>query len=301
MSFPFETTPCRHDPEVLRDLAYDLARESVVRGDGAAGERSSAELCADCREEVARVARILKVLFELEPAKAPFALDGRVVAATQAGHRQDRVVRALESLARVEVPSELELRFRAGQMIPDELGASFGSSDEHSAPPELDERVARDLSRGEISDRSFSESSGEDRSGLSDRPLTNELARSRGLAFGALVAAAALLMLVQLRLRSEERGGIPGESRDASSPVSLANAQGAPSLEEEDMEELRAELKLSFRVKRLGSRNELDPAAREIFDQLAGPQFAAGLDDERVNDREDRTPGQADRSEEQGF
>lgn len=64
--------------------------------------------CADCAAYVARVARSLAGLRGLERRPAPTELDGRVVAALQAGARQDRAVRALEELAPRTAPERVE-------------------------------------------------------------------------------------------------------------------------------------------------------------------------------------------------
>jgi hypothetical protein len=64
---------------------------------------------------------------------APAELEGRVVAALQAGHRQERSVRHLQALERREVPADLE------RALIEELSSG------HPAPPELERRVASAL------------------------------------------------------------------------------------------------------------------------------------------------------------
>jgi hypothetical protein len=64
--------------------------------------------CADCAAYVARVARSLAGLRGLERRPAPIELDGRVVAALQAGARQERAVRAVEELAPRTAPERVE-------------------------------------------------------------------------------------------------------------------------------------------------------------------------------------------------
>ncbi|MCE9593026.1 MAG: hypothetical protein K8S98_02435 [Planctomycetes bacterium] len=64
--------------------------------------------CNECTAYALRLARIERTLGELPRVAAPETLNGRVVAALEAGHREDRVLRALVGLVRVEVPEHLD-------------------------------------------------------------------------------------------------------------------------------------------------------------------------------------------------
>src|SRR6202008_498506 len=65
--------------------------------------------CSEC-SVFARRTRDLVALFSALPQRpAPRELAGLVVAATQAGHRQERAAKALGALSRLAVPSELEV------------------------------------------------------------------------------------------------------------------------------------------------------------------------------------------------
>lgn len=85
--------------QAFRD-ALDDPRSTPTSGIGAAvaGAPHAAD-CADCAAYVARAARGVDALGALERFEVPPELDGRVVAALQAGARQDRAVRMLESLS----------------------------------------------------------------------------------------------------------------------------------------------------------------------------------------------------------
>ncbi|MCK6445762.1 MAG: hypothetical protein L6Q99_05160 [Planctomycetes bacterium] len=66
-----------------------------------------ARSCAACASFAARLARATRGLASLPQRAAPSALDGRVVAALEAGHREERAIEAVQSLARVDVPEHL--------------------------------------------------------------------------------------------------------------------------------------------------------------------------------------------------
>ena len=86
--------------------------------------------CDGCRAGRGRVELHVTTLRELGSLPAPRDLDGRAVAATQAGFRQDRAVQALRDLSRISMPVEVDLAiWPAGK----------------SAPPVLDRLVDRDL------------------------------------------------------------------------------------------------------------------------------------------------------------
>jgi len=64
--------------------------------------------CESCRQAFERMCRIRPALANLERRRAPAALDGLVVAATQAGQRQERALAHLRTALRQEVPAQLD-------------------------------------------------------------------------------------------------------------------------------------------------------------------------------------------------
>ena len=119
---------CRH--HALRIL--------FCEGDAAGFDQELAEHvagCTECSGVVARIGRQVAALRALERRTAPAELDGRVVAACHAGHREERVAAALTSLRHRKAPREL------GPIV-------FGS-DSVVAPRALDDRVDSDLARPE--------------------------------------------------------------------------------------------------------------------------------------------------------
>jgi uncharacterized protein YbaR (Trm112 family) len=86
--------------------------------------------CNGCRGFLVSVEAQLRALSELRPMSAPRELDGLVVAATQAGYRQDRAVAALRAIGKTPMPAEV-----------DRVIWPVGLK----APPVLDRLVERDL------------------------------------------------------------------------------------------------------------------------------------------------------------
>lgn len=89
-------------------------REMLLESRGHTGSDASGitvhlDECSEC-SAFARRTKALAALFSALPQRpAPSELAGLVVAATQAGHRQERAVKALGALSRRFVPSELEV------------------------------------------------------------------------------------------------------------------------------------------------------------------------------------------------
>jgi len=75
------------------------------------------EGCEACRRELARTEQRVQLLRAVGGPGAPLALDGLVVAAMQAGARQQRATRAVQSLSRAHTPEDLALRL-AGPKAP---------------------------------------------------------------------------------------------------------------------------------------------------------------------------------------
>jgi hypothetical protein len=65
------------------------------------------DVCGECAGFARRTAAVSESLSGLPRRPAPQELDGLVVAALQAGHRQDRAVGGLRGLSRLPVPAEL--------------------------------------------------------------------------------------------------------------------------------------------------------------------------------------------------
>jgi len=162
----------------LRDQLIDLAGGLAASQDA----RTHVEACSECRARVerweaqaqalgsivrleapdvlaesvagaitdgGRGVRAAAVLGGVEPARAPEALDGRVVAALFAGYRQDRAVRRVKAMPRVETPPPL--RRRVEVIAPGEVDLVFeGQLDDPlaSAPSTLREGRVPLLVRG---------------------------------------------------------------------------------------------------------------------------------------------------------
>jgi len=105
---------------------------AVAAGEGARDFALDAHLarCEGCRAWLVRVELHVTALRGLGSVPAPRDLEGRVVAATQAGFRQDRAVQALRDLGAVTMPVEVDR-------------AIWPSG--KSAPPVLDRLVDNDL------------------------------------------------------------------------------------------------------------------------------------------------------------
>ena len=99
--------------------------------------------CSDCAAYAERLARAARALGALERRRAPLELDGVVVAALEAGARQDRAARVLSSLGRLAAPELAELLPELG----DELDVIEGTAAAARlrAPPELERLVAEEL------------------------------------------------------------------------------------------------------------------------------------------------------------
>ncbi|MFT7668544.1 MAG: hypothetical protein ACI8X5_001237 [Planctomycetota bacterium] len=96
--------------------------------------------CEVCAQSAEGMLRSLKALRELGRVTAENDLEGRVVAACQAGYREARAIDSLCSLTTEKVPAELDERI-------DVLISSLGTEGELSqkTPAELDERVEDSL------------------------------------------------------------------------------------------------------------------------------------------------------------
>jgi hypothetical protein len=89
-------------------------REMLIehRGQASASEsglHGHLDECSDCSEFASRTKALAALVSSLPRRPAPNELAGLVVAAMQAGHRQERAAKALSALSRRPVPSELEV------------------------------------------------------------------------------------------------------------------------------------------------------------------------------------------------
>ncbi len=139
-------------------------------------DQHSSHDCAECAAWARRFRQRESVLGSLERRAVPAELDGRVIAALEAGYREDRAVAALRDLARVDVPSSLDRAVErvAGEVVlraPTQVSAPdvlrrlveeelsdpskararrfVGSLPREFAPAELDARVAAELAKPE--------------------------------------------------------------------------------------------------------------------------------------------------------
>lgn len=98
----------RHDCESLRFALIQRAeRDASSRDQDADALDAHLAGCSACRREVERAERRVLLARSLTRANAPSELDGAVVAALQAGARQERAIRALATLTPVAAPDDL--------------------------------------------------------------------------------------------------------------------------------------------------------------------------------------------------
>lgn len=195
-------------PEPWLESARDLADEFV--SDGRVGERGWSEFWTVERRRaasdrlgrtatetehaaLARAVRALVVLESLPTVDAPLELDGRIVAALHAGHRQARATAYVESLSRLPVPRELDERVRL--RISRDAGPigieSDSTGDSESRLLELASQLEPAFAPEELEDRV--ESKLRANRTVEDGPEdASRTARFRVLAGTALLAAAAV-------------------------------------------------------------------------------------------------------------
>lgn len=114
---------CPDRRDTLVDVASDLARRD-------ASLEAHLIACDGCRDFLASVEAQRRAFRDLARKSAPRELDGYVVAALQAGHRQDRAIEALRSLERMPMPLDADLAIWPAGAV---------------APAALDRLVERDL------------------------------------------------------------------------------------------------------------------------------------------------------------
>ena len=211
--------------------------------------------CAPCRAWIDGMRARLRMVVDLERTEAPRELDGRVVAALEAGHRQTRAAEAVRLLSRSVPPNELERavelsrgleavqedlgRHRApsilDRLVEEELAdpvqarahRHLGGLEQMRAPDELDARVEASL-----------------RPSDADGPVGARTARTRPRArvLGFLGSLAAALLVWWI---------LPGTGNEP------------------------RERELSFSVRRLEAGAQLDPMARGLIDAVSGGMLSA--------------------------
>jgi len=104
------TPPCREFLSAMLELAPAGPPAGSALG-------QHLEACAACRAAFGRMGRIRAALGALARLPAPQALDGRVVAATQAGQRQERVLAHLRAALRHDAPEQLDTQVGVGGIL----------------------------------------------------------------------------------------------------------------------------------------------------------------------------------------
>lgn len=123
-------SPCRDFLDAMLESALDHSVSEPIA-------RHVAQ-CPSCGQSLERLRRTRDAIAQLPARRAPEELDGLVVAATQAGHRQERVVAHLRALLREPVPIDLEEKVEGG-------GALLAGVSRQHAPAVLDRLVDEDL------------------------------------------------------------------------------------------------------------------------------------------------------------
>lgn len=216
----------------------------IQRAEGASADAhldAHLAACADCRRDLARAQQRIELARSLPRVAAPLALDGAVVAALQAGARQERAVQAVASLTPVDAPDVLAHRVA----IP-------------RAPAVLDRLVAEDLAdparavAGRYTRRLERLRAPDDLQARLERPAPRRrFLLAQALVVASVVLVAGSLVLLQL-LRAPDAlgpGGAEQAGRDAAAGASAD---------------------LVFVVERVDSIGSLDPVAGQLLSGLLG-------------------------------
>jgi hypothetical protein len=97
--------------------------------------------CSSCSQQWQRLLDQSRCLAALTRMQAPVDLEGRVVAALNAGYREDRVVEAIKHLPRHRVPEILDGGFSTDDQLAGRLGFPLAGLERHRAPDELRRRL----------------------------------------------------------------------------------------------------------------------------------------------------------------
>lgn len=125
---------CRTFRESLLDRAVEASLALEVAGHAAE--------CSACALFAQRFERCSTALSSLTRKRAPHELEGRVVAALEAGSRQQRAIEALVTLGRLKPPAELD-----GAVISATGGEhAYQLRGRHAAPAVLERLVSEELS-----------------------------------------------------------------------------------------------------------------------------------------------------------
>jgi len=246
--------------DAARDAAPDAAPDPAIGPGAPALEPTSehARVCDECATWARRWKERAASLASLQRQSVPADLEGRVAATLQAGHRQARAVTAVQGLARLPLPLDLEgaVRSAAEQSVGDAEGRLLGR-DRRAAPPLRAPSVLERLVREELSDlprararrflgslvRLGAPSALEPRVAHDLTRVAPARARvPRGLAWGALAAGLLAVALLPSVLR-EGTGG---------------------------------EVDVHFRVVRADTLEDLDPVSRALIDAVSGGILSAG-------------------------
>jgi hypothetical protein len=121
-----------------RDFLFAMLEAAPERPAAASALGAHLVECASCQQAFESMCRTRAALVRLAPVPAPAALDGLVVAATQAGQRQERVLAHLRTALRHEAPARLDTRIGAGSAL-------IGEVARVSAPAVLERLVEEEL------------------------------------------------------------------------------------------------------------------------------------------------------------
>jgi hypothetical protein len=163
--------------------------------------------CSDCSAFARRTASIASSLSAMARRTVPVELDGLVVAATQAGRRQDRAVRSLAALERLSTPSDLEERVledcRIRARAPSVL-ERLVDEDLRDPAAALARRFASRLDRRPAPRALHERLSGSARAFLRPRGSRRVLSLAAGLTLCVLVSA--VILSRRLRERESDNG-----------------------------------------------------------------------------------------------
>jgi hypothetical protein len=220
-----------------RTACQEFREEQIMPG-AAASEHAHG--CATCARWAARLVVREELVRSLPRFAAPMELEGLVVGAVQAGARQDRAVRALSRLSRVQPPKELD------HAVAD-VTAGPASGLRATAPQVLDRLVAEELA---------------DPAKARSRRFIGSLPR--------LAAPTALAQCVESAVATALRPAAPSRTRFARAVFAVAAlilAVAVPILVQYSG---HAAAERPFRIERIGSVGALDPLSHDMLDAASG-------------------------------
>jgi hypothetical protein len=228
----------------IRDLLIERAASGAFDGDLRLDQHL--QTCLDCQAELSRARHVARGLRSLRERRAPFELTGRVVAALQAGQRQERALDALRTLTRAPAPVELEQKLDLG---PTGSRPSLASI----APNVLERLVAEEL---------------EDPAKAVARRFAGRLEH--------LAAPPDLLEMVEARFRQAMQLGVPKRSSRSTALLVVVLLAGLTLVGLGISRRVQAKApEWQFQVVRARSVDELGPMASILLDQVSGGARAA--------------------------